>query len=354
MTLEKNSMTIIAVEPIEHTQQHHGIGNASLSASDNAMIEVKDHTAPNEDTEKKADRTRLYAYIGLVITPVFWAGNFLFARLAVNDVPPMAISLGRWLLAMLIILPFGLPYVIKQKNEIRRHGKQLLLLAILGISTYNSILYFSAYTTTAINMTLVAATLPLTTILLAWLILKETPSQFQVWGVALSLLGLLIIIGKGSLEAITSISFNPGDILMITATICWAMYTVLYRKWQIKLHPIALITVLIAIGIPTILPFYIWELWEKGGIDYYPHLSVMFIYIAIFPSILAFLFWNKGIMVIGPSVTSLFMYLVPLFTAILSVPLLGEKIHEFHFWGGALIFAGLLVASVINDKFRKA
>ncbi len=295
-------------------------------------------------------KARLLAYLGLFITPMFWAGNFLLSRMASYDLSPMTLSFWRWLFALAIILPFGFKHVVAQQQQIRVQIKPLLILAALGIATYNSLLYIAAHSTTAINMTLFAAALPIVTILLAWKILHIEPSRYQIAGICFAVLGFLSIMTQGSIAAFGNVGFNVGDVLMLVATLCWSLYSVLYRKWQINLHPMALLTTLIALGTIMVSPFYLYSLWDKGGFYIENHIIFMLIFLAIFPSILAFLFWNKGLLVLGPSVTAIFMYLVPVFTAILSIPILGEQLHYYHFLGGGAIMLGVFVATVFNDR----
>lgn len=331
--------------------------SASEQASDSTDITTKDDESSAEKTPNNRstlfEKARLLAYAGLTITPLFWAGNFLLSRMASYDLTPMAISFWRWLFAFAIILPIGYQQIMEQRAEIKAQIKPLILLSALGIAAYNSFLYIAAHSTTAINMTLFAAALPIVTILLAWRILGAAPSRCQITGVVFAVIGFLTIMTRGSLAAFGDLGLNPGDLLMLLATVCWALYSVLYRKWQITLKPLALLTVLFGLGAVMVFPFYLFSLWNQGGFYFETHITSMLVYLAIFPSILAFLFWNKGLQVLGPSITAIFMYLVPVFTALLSIPLLGESLQSFHLLGGGLIMLGVFIATLINDRYSQ-
>jgi len=321
-------------------------------SSVNAQLLNPDKSENTELTIKKRSRY-FFAYVGLVVTPLFWAGNFLLSRMASYDLSPMTLSFWRWLFAFLIILPFSYKHLAAEKDKIMAQLKPLLILAALGIAAYNSLVYVAAHSTTAINMTLFAAALPVTTILFAWLILAAKPTPLQNIGVIFSVIGFLTIMTSGSLSALLHIELNAGDLLMLCATICWALYSVLFKKWGINLKPMVLLTVLFGLGTIMITPFYLASLWVHGGLSFESHITLTLLYLAIFPSILAFLFWNKGLQVLGPNITAVFMYLVPIFTAILSIPLLGESLQRYHFIGGGAIVIGVYIATLLNDRHVK-
>lgn len=292
----------------------------------------------------------LLAFTGLVLTNLFWAGNAILARAVVDDIPPLTLSFWRWLIAFVLILPFGLHHIVQQQREIRCNIKLLCLLAVLSITIYNSVLYLSAHTTTAINITLVSATLPFITLLLAWFIIKQIPNHWQWAGIILSLSGVFIIISRANWQTIVGLSFSNGDILILGIVFCWALYSVLLRKYPIKIHPVGLLTVLIALGTLFILPFYLMEVSVLGAFTMQVEYFFVFAYIGIFPSLLAYLFWNYSISIVGPNMAALSNYLMPVFAALIAIPLLGEQLHLFHFLGGSLVLLGLYLANVIGGN----
>lgn len=291
---------------------------------------------------------KVLALIGLALTNFFWASNAVLARFAAGDIPPMTLSFGRWLLALLILLPFALPYLKGCWPEVRRQWCVIIVLGVLGVSTYNTILYLAAHSTTAINITLVSSTLPLITLLAVWLMLQQRPSNWQLVGIAASLLGVLIIISGGSLDVLLGLQFSRGDVLVFGIACCWSVYSVILRKYPIKLHPIALITVLMVAGLPLLLLLFLMEFWWVSAVTFSADNMAIFLYVAIFPSILAYLFWGFGIKEVGPNVAALSCYLLPLFTALIAVPVLGEVLYGYHLVGGLFILVGLYLGAWLN------
>lgn len=290
------------------------------------------------------------AFIGLALTNLFWAGNAVLARFVINDIPPFTLVFGRWLLAFLILLPFAWPHLKGSLATVRERWFLLLILGILGIATYNTIQYLAAHSTTAINIGLVSSSLPLIALLFSWLLLKIRPTNWQLMGIAASLFGVLIIITQGRLEQLVSMQFNQGDILMLGIAFLWAFYSVLLRKYPIDLHPIALLTILVAIGLPFLFALFFIEVVVLPPFSLKSSAIPIFIFAAIFPSILSYMFWGHGIKVVGPSIAAMSCYLLPLFTAMLAYPILSESLYWHHFIGGMLILIGLYFGSLFKQK----
>lgn len=289
---------------------------------------------------------KFVAYIGLLLAVLFWAGNAVLARAVTQDIPPIALSLGRWIVAFIIILPFGLRPVMKQRALYIQRWKQVTWLALLSVALYNCLLYVAAHTTTAVNITLVSSSMPVVTLLLVWLLLKRMPSTLQVAGIVIVFAGLSIIIGGFSLDTWKSLEFRLGDLLMLLATIGWSFYTVQYKQWSMnEFNALGLITVLIGLGSVMIIPGYIFEYSQQGGFSIETSTALIFLYAGVCPSILSFLFWNKGVEVLGPAISAFLSNLMPLFTAVLAFYLLNEALTLQHYVGGGLMFLGLIVSS---------
>jgi len=288
---------------------------------------------------------RALAYTGLVLTALFWAGNAVVARGTVGEIPPVALAFWRWVIALTILSPVGVPRVVRQWRVIRQHWRVLWALATLSVGLFNSLLYLAAQSTGAINITLVNSTIPVVVALLSWLLLGEAPNRVQSTGIAAALLGMLTIVARGDPGVFVGLEFNAGDVIMVAAVLVWGCYSVLLRRHAVPLHPVALLTVLIALGLPVIVPFYLWELASGGGFT--PRLGLLpaLGYVGVFPSILAYLFWNIGVHRVGPTRAAVFIYLLPVFAAGLAVTFLGESLHLYHAVGGLLILVGLLLAT---------
>lgn len=291
-------------------------------------------------------RTLGLAYTGLVLTPLFWAGNAVVARSVVDTIPPLSLSFWRWCLALLILLPIGLPKVRQQWPIVVQRWRSMLALAAFSVGAFNTLLYLSAKTTTALNITLVNSTIPVMVALLAWILLRDRVRPFQAIGIALALLGMLVVVSRGDVGVFTQLAFQPGDLIMVAAVFCWGLFSVLLRRQAVPLDPLAFLTVQIALGVLVILPFYLADLlFISGGFELAPDKLPPLLYVALFPGLLAYAFWNHGVKTIGPAKAAMFMYLNPVFAAVLAGLFLGERLSVFHFIGGILILLGLLLTT---------
>lgn len=284
---------------------------------------------------------------GLVLSCLCWAGNALVARAVADSIPPMALAFWRWSLALAILLPFVAPALWRQRAVVRAAGWRLWLVAGLGIASYNSLLYHAAHSTSAINITLLNTCLPLATFLGAGLLLGEWPARRAWFGMAVAAGGLLLLIGRGELATFLALDFYRGDLIMLLAVAAWALYSLLMRLWgaRLGLAPLPLLGVMILFGLALMLPFYLAELVRVGGFAPTPATLGAIGYTALFASLLAYLTWNHGLKVLGAARASLFSYLMPVFAALLAWLLLDERLAFYHWLGGALIFAGLLLAT---------
>jgi drug/metabolite transporter (DMT)-like permease len=289
-----------------------------------------------------------YAIAGLLLATLCWSGNALVARAFAGEIPPFALSFWRWSLALILLMPFVAKPLWQHRAALRAAGWRLLVLAGIGIAGYNSLLYAAAQTTAAINITLVNTCLPLMTFIGAGLLLGEWPQQRAWWGMAVAAGGLLVLISKGSWASLSGLEFNKGDLIMLLAVADWALYSLLLKRWAVFLLPIpplALLGVLMLLGVPLILPFYLYELTQGAHFNLTPQNLAAIGYTAIFASLLAYLAWNHAIRVLGAAKAVLATYLMPAFTAVLGWLLLGEGLQSYHWIGASLIFIGLLLGS---------
>lgn len=291
--------------------------------------------------------SRGWAAVGLMLSCLCWAGNALVARAVANSIPPMSLAFWRWSLALAILLPFVGRPLWRQRALVRAAGWRLWLVAGLGIASYNSLLYHAAHSTSAINITLLNTCLPLATFLGAGLLFGEWPARRAWFGMAVAAFGLLLLIGRGDLTTFLALDFYRGDLLMLLAVAAWALYSLLMRLWGagFGLAPLPLLGVMVLFGLILMLPFYLLELLRVGGFSPTPTSLGAIGYTALFASLVAYLAWNHGLKVLGAARASLFSYLMPVFAALLAWLLLDERLAFYHWLGGGLIFAGLLVAT---------
>jgi drug/metabolite transporter (DMT)-like permease len=287
------------------------------------------------------------AWAGLLVASLFWAGNALVARAFHDAIPPFTLAFWRWSLALAILLPFVARPMWEHRSQLRHAGWRLLLVSALGISTFSVLLYFAARTTVAINLTLLNTCLPLATFIGAGVLLNEWPPRRAWLGLAVATVGLLVLIGQGQWSQLAGLSFNPGDLIMLVAVLDWALYTLLLRRWSpyFQLPPLVLLGALVLCGVPLLLPFYLMELASGQTFERSVDNLAAILYTGICASLLAYLLWNQGIRVLGVAKAVLTNYLMPVFTALLGYLLLGEGLQAYHWFGGALIFAGLLLAT---------
>jgi drug/metabolite transporter (DMT)-like permease len=284
----------------------------------------------------------LVAYLILSVAPLCWAGNIVLARGVADIIPPVAFAFWRWTLACALILPFTLRQLAHDRPEITRRWKMLFALALLGISGFNTLLYTAVHTTSAINGALIQTTMPAVIVLLSLVLYRERVSHRQMAGVLLCLLGGCLIVLRGEWRTLLALSFVQGDLLMIVAVIFYGLYSVLLLR-RPSIHPLSFLTATFFLGSAGLVPVYLAELAFVGPFSLSRDIVLSILYVALFPSIVAYFCWNKGVDRVGPNRAGLFINLIPVFASLLSVWLLGESIRAFHIGGMALIAGGMVL-----------
>jgi drug/metabolite transporter (DMT)-like permease len=280
------------------------------------------------------------------LPPLFWAGNFVLARALHADLPPLALSFWRWALALLILLPFGLPALWRQHALLARHWRLLLALALLGITGYNTLLYTGLQDTTATNALLLSSATPVLIVALSFALLGERLRLAVLAGLALSLAGVGLIVSAGAPTRLLDIGLQAGDAWVLAASLDWALYSVLLRRRPAGLEPLGFLTALMLLGLPPLAGLYAWQLGSAtdAGLGFVPNAANLTAigYVALFPSVLAYIFWNRAVAELGANRTGQYMHLVPVFGILLGVLVLGERLAWFHAAGAALIAGGIL------------
>ena len=284
---------------------------------------------------------RLIAFISLVFAMLFWSGNTLLTRASVGEIPPLALAFYRWTIAAIILLVINHKSIIAHRNTILKEYKKILFLALLGITLYSSIIYSALQTTTAINANMIGSSGPLITTLLAWCVLKEKTNIIQSASILLACAGVGIVISKGSLYNLITISFNHGDLLVIAAVITWSSYSIFVQKWSINLPPFVLLTLLACIGIIGLFPLYCIESTLHGMFVPTATTWPTIFYLAIFPSIISFSLWLSAVKELGSALTALFGYMQMIFTTTFACLFLNEQLHFYQIAGGLCTLLGL-------------
>jgi drug/metabolite transporter (DMT)-like permease len=282
------------------------------------------------------------AYLLLVIAPLCWAANVVLARGVVHIITPVSLAFWRWLIAFLILLPLTWSNIKQDLKTAIGHWKILIVLSILGISSFNTLLYTAVHTTTAINVALIQTAMPSMIILISRVFFYERIRMIQVVGVACCILGACLVVLRGSLHTFLKLSFVKGDLLMIIAVFLYALYCVLLRK-RPRMHPMSFLTYTFGIGVLGLMPLYVWEVETLVPIAFTREAALSILFVAVFPSIVAYFCWNRGIEMIGASRAGLFINLVPVFASIMAILWLNESLEIFHIAGMALIFGGMIL-----------
>ena len=288
----------------------------------------------------------------LFFTVLFWAGNFIVGKAAsIYEIPPFSLNFYRWFFAWLILAPFTLKEILEKKKYIFENIKLFILLGITSITIFNSIVYYSLNFTQVISGVLMISTIPVMIIFISSILKIEKTNFFQILGVILSLFGVLVIITKANLNILMTLSFNKGDLTMVLAMFSWATYSALLKKKIYNLSQLTLLQVIITCGLVFLIPIYIIEM----SLGYFIKLNTPFIltlaYVVLFPGLAAFIFWIKGISIIGANRSGIFLHLMPIIAAIMAILIFDEKFMIYHVLGAVFILSGIILS---NKKVKNA
>lgn len=283
-------------------------------------------------------------YILLTLTSLFWAGNIVLARHVAGHVPPLTLSCLRWYGTFLILLPFAWPHLKRDWPVLRAHLPLLLLLSVLGFAYNNAISFWAMQYTEALNALLIQSAGPLFVAVWTLALFGVRLTGAQLAGIAISLVGVLTIILRGDWSALAGIRFNRGDLMFGSSLVAFGLYSALMLRRPVT-HPLSLISFTTCCGATMLVPFTIWE--YSTGVRLQPDAISLatLAYVIVFPSTLAYTFFNRGIALIGPNRAAPFFHLVPVFGSAMAILLLGEQLRLYHLAGYALVLAGVVIAS---------
>jgi len=282
------------------------------------------------------------------MTTLFWSGNFIIGKFsALFQVPPFTLNFYRWFLVWLILFPFTFSEIKNNLLFIKSNFTILFVLGITSISSFNSIVYYSLNFTQVINAVLMLSAIPVLTILISNFLKIDQIKILQVLGLCLSLIGVAIIISKGNFEIIKNLYFNKGDLWMLLAALSWSIYSAFLKKIQLPFSQFSLIQVISTIGLIFLLPQFFYE--KNQGSELVFNLPTLFIlsYVVFFAAIGAYYCWQKAVSIIGPSKSSMFIQLMPLFSAILAIIIFKETFQLFHLFGALFILSGIYLSNKI-------
>ncbi|MBK5648624.1 DMT family transporter [Acinetobacter proteolyticus] len=290
------------------------------------------------------------AYFYPLFAILFWAGNVVVSKMASHAISPVAITFYRLVLALAVMSTFVLIPVWNNRHTIKQYWKQLALGGFLSVSLFQFLSYQAASTTTATNMAIVTALIPLLTMILSSVMLKDRLSYGMLFGGALSFYGILYLLSHGAITTIWKQGVHLGDGLMLIAAAGYALYGVLLKRWKMPIPAWQSNFVQSSFAIVYVLPFFIFLPASQAQLN--QQTVPLIVYASIFSSVLLSYLWIEGVRHLGPNRNSIFMNLLPLFTALIAVALLGEHLQMFHYIGGGLTLLGILIAQTLQKPIQ--
>ncbi len=286
------------------------------------------------------------AYFILILTTIFWSGNFIVGKAASTyDIPPFSLNFYRWFFAGLILFPFTIKELIAKKKYILENIGFFTILGITSITIFNSIVYYSLYYTQVISGILMISTIPVWIIFISSILNIEKTNIFQIIGVIFSLTGVIFIITKADLEIIKNLDFNKGDLSMVVAMFSWAVYSALLKRKKYEISQVTLLQVVIITGLIFLTPIYFIEMYMGNVIILGIPFVLTLTYVVFFPGLASFFFWIKGISLIGANRAGVFLHLMPIFGAIMAMLIFNERFMFYHIFGAIFIIAGITLSN---------
>jgi drug/metabolite transporter (DMT)-like permease len=283
-------------------------------------------------------------YLLLSLTSLFWAGNSIVGRTAAGHFPPVTLSFTRWLCAFLILLPFAWRNLRTDWPAIRAKLGIMVAMSVCGIAAFNTLLYTALEYTTALNALLLQSSTPLFVAAWSLIVLRVRLTLAQASGILASLIGVLVIVMHGDLTRLASVEFNRGDMLLILALAIFGLYSALVPKRPV-IQQTSFLAFIFGCGTLCLVPFFVWELLARPVAEVTASNALSLVYVVMFPSILAYLCYNRGVQLVGPNRSAPFFHLVPVFGSAMAIFLLGEHLQLFHVAGYALVLVGIFVAA---------
>ncbi|NJS12965.1 MAG: DMT family transporter [Microcoleus sp. CSU_2_2] len=284
-------------------------------------------------------------YFWALVATVIWAGNFIVARSFNQDILPVGLAFWRWTIAVVTLTPFAVRVTVEDWKLVQKHLPYLTVSALSGVTFFNTLIYIAGHTTQAMNLALIATSSPIFIVLMSRLFYGELISLRRATGIMIVVFGFVLLITGGSLQKLLSISLAIGDLYMLLAAIIFAGYTMLVKRKPPNLRMATFALCTFSLGLLFLTPFYALECWIYHPVVFNPSVMLALLYVGILSSVVAFLAWNKAIILIGPSRSALMYYLVPVFSGIAAWLFLGEAITLVHIFSMLLIVFGIIITN---------
>lgn len=302
--------------------------------------------------QSKLSNHTVQGFLLAIIATLLWSGNFIIARKVSNAISPVSLAFFRWTCASLVLLPFAYKQVIAEWSPLKANWRILTWIALTGIALFNTFVYVAGHNTTAINMALIGTTSsPIFATAMAVIFLKERLGFYRIIGMIICILGIVLLISKGSWEVLFSFKFSSGDTWILAGAFAFAVYNILVRKKPVNISALSFLLIIFVLGSLMLFPFFIIEqLTVKNPTDWSPTLLGSILYLGIGTSVLAFWCWNLAISKLGAGRTVLFGNLIPIFSTLEAILILGETVTPMHFYSGILVISGLVIANITFKK----
>ena len=288
----------------------------------------------------------LAAYALAALAMLLWAGNWVLGRAVRAEIPPVGLNFWRWTFATIVVLPFAWAPARRDWPVVRRHWKLMLTLGATGAAVSHSMIYIGLRSTEAINALLLNSAAPIIIVVMAWAVFGDRVSPRQIVGIAISLVGTVVLVARGELANLARLSFNEGDLWVLGALTSVGLYTILLKRRPPGLGGLSLIFYMCVTGVLVMAPLYAWETLDGRPVSFTVPTLASIAYTGIFASVVAFLCYNAAIARVGPNLTSFFIHLMPVFGSALAIAFLGETLRLYHGLGFAVVLTGILLSTV--------
>ena len=286
------------------------------------------------------------AYLMLTLCAFFWSGNFIVGKFAtLYQVPPLTLNFFRWLIVWIILIPFTLKDIFLNIKIIKEKFYSILLMSITSISIFNSVVYYSLNFTQVLNGALMISTIPVLIIFISFIFRVEKINLNQVLGLILSITGVVIIITQLEFSRLIHLDLNKGDLWLLVAMLSWAIYSTMLKTHKTGLNYLTFISVIVTLGLIFLFPQFLFEFNNQEFIKFNFAFFLIIGYVVLFAGLGAYIFWNKAVLIVGPSRAGIFLHLMPVFSSFMAIFLLNEKFMNFHIFGAIAIVLGIYLSS---------
>jgi drug/metabolite transporter (DMT)-like permease len=286
------------------------------------------------------------AYLMLTLCAFFWSGNFIVGKFAaLYEVPPLTLNFFRWLIVWIILIPFTLRDILKNIKVIKKNFYPILLMSITSISVFNSVVYYSLNFTQVLNGALMISTIPVLIIFISFFFKTEKINFNQIFGLVLSIAGVITIITRLDFAKLINLNLNKGDLWLLVAMLSWAIYSTMLKTHKTKLKYLSFMSVIVSIGLIFLFPQFLFEFNNHQIIRFNILVFLITSYVVFFAGLGSYILWNKAVAIVGPNKAGIFLHLMPVFSSFMAIFLLNEKLMNFHIIGAIIIIIGIYLSS---------